>query len=240
MKNILAFDTSTIFIHAAVMKEGKLTSFSSNTGLTHSEHLLKILDFLLHQSALVLRDIDLIVCSRGPGSFTGLRIALSTAKGLSLGASIPLVTVPVLDTLFSDFSWYPETVIPVMDARKKRVYSAVYKNSENITGFLDISLVNLFNMIKDFNSCLICGPDAGMLSDFIIDEKGKTFWDEKKYVMTDSYINTSSLIHSGIDLYNQFGGEHEDSGPLYIRRSEAEEKMLQTLNAKELNTNEKD
>lgn len=228
MKNIIAFDTSTNFIHAAVMKDGKLTSFSSNTGLTHSEHLLKILDFLLHQSSLVLKDIDLIVCSRGPGSFTGLRIALSTAKGLSLGASIPLITVPVLDTLFSDFSWYPKTVIPVMDARKNRVYSAVYKKSKNITGFLDISLVNLFHTIKDFNSCLICGPDAWMLSDYIINEKGKTFWNEKKFVMKNSYVNPSSLIHAGIILYNKRGGEDEDSGPLYIRRSEAEEKMLQS------------
>jgi len=225
MQSVLAFDASTPKLLAAVMQKGKITSISADTGLRHSEQLLHFVDFLIRESILDVSALDLIISTKGPGSFTGLRIGMATAKGLSLGSGVPYVSVPSLDVLAADYSWYPGPVLPVIDARKNRFYTALYHEGENLTGFLDISSVNLlaYGLLPDGTVCI--GPDAGRLIHQLTEQEGSAFLSEHGITYADTFFRPETLIRSGISHFSQHGADAPDSGPLYIRKSEAEEML---------------
>lgn len=100
---------------------------SLQTGLTHSRSLHVAIDRLTKDAVLGWADIDGIAVSSGPGSFTGLRIGMSTAKGLAMATGKPLLGVSTLDGLASQFSFTPHLICPVLDARKKQVFAAFYR-----------------------------------------------------------------------------------------------------------------
>lgn len=95
--------------------------------LTHSRRLLATLDRVMTECQVSWEQIDAIAISLGPGSFTGLRIGLSTVKGLALATGIPLIGVPTLDGLASQFTFTAMPVCPILDARKNEVYTALYQ-----------------------------------------------------------------------------------------------------------------
>jgi len=225
MQSVLAFDASTPKLLAAVMQKGKITSISADTGLRHSEQLLHFIDFLMRESMLDVSELDLIISTKGPGSFTGLRIGMATAKGLSLGSGVPHVSVPSLDVLAADYSWFPGPVLPVIDARKNKFYAALYCKGENLTGFLDISLVDLleYGHLPDGTVCI--GPDAGKLIHQLTEQEGSAFLSEHEITYADTFFRPEMLIRSGCSHFTQHGADAPDSGPLYIRKSEAEEML---------------
>lgn len=111
-------------------QKGLIAETRLNVKTTHSERLMTAIDNLLKQSELDLGDIEAFAVAIGPGSFTGLRIGLSTAKGLSYATGKKIVTVPTLEA----FAWnFPYSIYPVclmLDARKTEVYAAVFKWEE--------------------------------------------------------------------------------------------------------------
>ena len=97
---VLAFDTSSKYLSVAVADDDKvLSSFHKDMGLNHCSLLIPTIDKILNKCKIELKEIDLIALSIGPGSFTGLRIGVSTAKALSLATKIPVVGVPTLDVI---------------------------------------------------------------------------------------------------------------------------------------------
>ena len=128
--NILAFDTATQKLAAALKINSEIFTITADQGFKHSEKLLPAIEKLFEISGSKIDDIDLIGCTRGPGSFTGLRIGMSTATGLSLGKNIPLVSVPTLDYYSYSLDSFDGAVLPVIDARKNRFYTAVYHKGE--------------------------------------------------------------------------------------------------------------
>jgi tRNA threonylcarbamoyladenosine biosynthesis protein TsaB len=126
---ILALETATMCGSVAIVTENRcVAEFSLQTGETHSRRLLAGVDWLLQETGIEWSTIDAVAVSLGPGSFTGLRIGLATAKGLAMAAGVKLIGVGTLDGLAAQFFAAPDILIcPVLDARKKEVYCGFYK-----------------------------------------------------------------------------------------------------------------
>ena len=126
---ILAIETATMCGSVALMSgDHCLAEISIDTATTHSRRLIQQVDQVMRETKMEWDGIDAVAISLGPGSFTGLRIGLSTAKGLCLAANLPLLGVPSLDGLARQITAQPGTmVLAVLDARKKEVYGAFYQ-----------------------------------------------------------------------------------------------------------------
>ena len=125
---ILAFETSAKAASAALLRDGILLGESyQNTGLTHSQTLMVMAQDLLKQCGLAVGDVTHVAVAEGPGSFTGIRIGVAAAKGLSWGGRLPLCGVSTLEAMAVGLGAYEGTVCPVMDARRSQVYNALFR-----------------------------------------------------------------------------------------------------------------
>jgi len=125
---ILAFETSAKAASVALLQEGKLLAESyQNTGLTHSQTLMCMARDLLKSCALTVEDVDAVAVAAGPGSFTGVRIGVAAAKGFAWGRQCPCCGVSTLEAMALQLGVYDGYVLPVMDARREQVYTALFK-----------------------------------------------------------------------------------------------------------------
>jgi tRNA threonylcarbamoyladenosine biosynthesis protein TsaB len=125
---VLAVETSTLAGGAALL-DGDLIvgEYTLDVRAPHSERLMGAIDRLLTDAGWTVRDLEGLAVSVGPGSFTGLRIGLSTVKGLALALGIPVAAVPTLDAMASLLPFAALPVCPVLDARKREVYASLYR-----------------------------------------------------------------------------------------------------------------
>ena len=131
---ILAIEASTKTGSCAVFAdEGLIGELTINTDATHSEKLMPAIISLMGSLQLTFKDLNGLAVSIGPGSFTALRIAISTAKGIALAANIPLIGIPTLEALAEKVSDFGSVICPFLDARKKEVYFALYSRNKNGT-----------------------------------------------------------------------------------------------------------
>ena len=129
---VLGIETATMVGSFAIVdNDGLIGEYTLNVNTTHSGRLLPALDHLLKTANLALSHIDALAISLGPGSFTGLRIGVSTAKGLALAANKPVVGIPTLDALAENFRGVESLICPMLDARKKEVYTALYRSKRS-------------------------------------------------------------------------------------------------------------
>lgn len=125
---ILALETAAKAVSAAIAEDGKvLASGYQDTGLTHSRTLMPIVECLLKNTDMTVRDMDAVAVSAGPGSFTGVRIGVSAAKGLAFAAGIPTVAVSTLAALARNAALLDGLVVCAMDARRQQVYNALFE-----------------------------------------------------------------------------------------------------------------
>ncbi len=138
--NLILIDTSTALCSVALSQNGIIKAYrESEGGKSHASLTTPFVKEVLDELGLTVRDCDGVCVSSGPGSYTGLRVGVSTAKGLCFGADIPLFAVSTMDILseMGKDENFP-IIIPMIDARRMEVYSAVYKvfspnNIERIT-----------------------------------------------------------------------------------------------------------
>lgn len=125
--NILAIDTSSTSGSVAVAVNGRITYLSFlDIAVTHSERLMPQIDNALKQSKIKIADIDIVALGNGPGSFTGIRIGLATAKGICFGLKIPLLAYNTLDILYKNMDFCQQPVAALIDARMNEIYGALY------------------------------------------------------------------------------------------------------------------
>ncbi|MBI2160997.1 MAG: tRNA (adenosine(37)-N6)-threonylcarbamoyltransferase complex dimerization subunit type 1 TsaB [Candidatus Rokubacteria bacterium] len=125
---VLAVETSTLAGGAAILDGDRVVGqYLLDVSVTHSERLMVAIDRLLGDAGWTPRDLDGLAVAIGPGSFTGLRIGLSTVKGLALALSIPVAGVPTLDAMAATVPFAALPVCPVLDARKREVYASLYR-----------------------------------------------------------------------------------------------------------------
>ncbi|MBN1527041.1 MAG: tRNA (adenosine(37)-N6)-threonylcarbamoyltransferase complex dimerization subunit type 1 TsaB [Candidatus Omnitrophica bacterium] len=126
--NLLAIDTSTDHLGLAVLRGDKVAArFHRKVGRYHSRLLVPMIDKVLKKARLKIKDVDALCVSIGPGSFTGLRIGVAVAKGLAYALKKKIVTVPTLDAIAYNAKAGSGVVCPVLDARKNKVYAALYR-----------------------------------------------------------------------------------------------------------------
>ncbi len=129
---VLAIESSAKAASVAVCEDEKLVSqYFQASGLTHSRTLLVMVEDILKNLDLKINDIDGIAVAHGPGSFTGIRIGISAAKGLSWGADIPVCGVSTLEAMAHHIDSPAGIICPVMDARRMQIYNAKFRRDDN-------------------------------------------------------------------------------------------------------------
>ncbi|MBQ1209653.1 MAG: tRNA (adenosine(37)-N6)-threonylcarbamoyltransferase complex dimerization subunit type 1 TsaB [Bacteroidales bacterium] len=141
MSRILLIETSAALCSVALCEEGKCVAYKeSQTERSHASMTAVLIDELLKERNLRVQDCDGVAVSKGPGSYTGLRVGVSSAKGLCFGAGLPLLAVGTLDVLVEG-AWTRgeipagcEGIFPVIDARRNEIYTAAYSVKSERTG----------------------------------------------------------------------------------------------------------
>ncbi len=130
---VLGIDSSAVSAGCALVESGKIVAETFlNTSHTHSQTLLPMISAMLKNAGVRLADIDKIAVSAGPGSFTGLRIGVSTAKGLADASGKPCVSVSALEAVAYNFLGTNGIICACMDARRKQFYNALFKSENGV------------------------------------------------------------------------------------------------------------
>src|SRR5699024_6378339 len=127
---VLAIDSSGLTATVAIVEDDQtIAEYTTNYKKTHSQTLLPMIDEMVRMVDADLKEIDAIAVAGGPGSFTGLRIGSATAKGLGLALDKPLIHVPTVDAMAYSMYGCEDIICPIMDARRKQVYTGLYSFS---------------------------------------------------------------------------------------------------------------
>ncbi len=177
MALILNIETATKVCSVCLSQHGKVLESKElkSEKFSHSENLNLFIESIFENSEYNLEDVDAISVSKGPGSYTGLRIGVSTAKGLCYALDKPLISVNSLTAMTSLTSFDFEYIVPMFDARRMEVYSAVYNDQ--------------LEMVEEVRACVL---DENSYDDFL--EKGKTVFlgpGAEKYKSIMSHKNAS-------------------------------------------------
>jgi tRNA threonylcarbamoyladenosine biosynthesis protein TsaB len=225
---ILAIETSTMLGGIAIMDDlsGLIAEVRLNVKSTHSERLMTEIAHVLKQAELKVSDIDVFAIAIGPGSFTGLRIGLSTVKGFSYATGKPIVSVPTLEALAWNFPYCRHPVCTMLDARKKEVYSALFKWEDGeFTRLIDEVSIRINRVLEDIKlssdkKIVFTGEGAILYKDKIIEVMGN-----KAIFASPEKIVPSPANIASIGIKKAIKGEFSEPVslvPFYIRRSEAE------------------
>jgi tRNA threonylcarbamoyladenosine biosynthesis protein TsaB len=224
---ILAIETSTMLGGVAVMgeTEGLIAEVRLSVKSTHSERLMTEVDHALKQAGMKISEIDVFGISIGPGSFTGLRIGLSTVKGFSYATGKPIVSVPSLEALAWNFPYSAYPVCTMFDARKKEVYAAVFRWEHSGFGRMKAETsVKPYDLLKSLEGPVIyAGEGAQIYREAIIEIAGENALFPKRHFMVPSPSNVA-CIGLGKALRGDFS-EPVGLMPVYIRKAEAEIKL---------------
>ena len=132
---VLAIDSSGLTATVAIVEDDQtIAEYTTNYKKTHSQTLLPMIDAMVRMVDADLKEIDAIAVAGGPGSFTGLRIGSATAKGLGLALDKPLIHVPTVDAMAYSMYGCEDIICPIMDARRKQVYTGLYSFSHKKNG----------------------------------------------------------------------------------------------------------
>jgi tRNA threonylcarbamoyladenosine biosynthesis protein TsaB len=178
---ILAIDTSSKTASIALLdKDEILSEIFINLGVNHSAVLLPALQDLLRLSQTVTEKIELFACTEGPGSFTGLRIGISTVKGLSLAYGKPIIGVPTLEALAFNCIDSGLMICPMMDAKKNQVYTALYKTGRDgkLEKIKEDMVINIRDFLEHIQEEVVFVGDGAIQYSGIINEnlRGKAYY----------------------------------------------------------------
>ncbi|MBE6973548.1 MAG: tRNA (adenosine(37)-N6)-threonylcarbamoyltransferase complex dimerization subunit type 1 TsaB [Ruminococcaceae bacterium] len=165
---ILALESSATACSAALCEDEKLIAQTfQNSGLTHSRTLMPMVDSLLTQCGQTMDDVDVVAVAAGPGSFTGLRIGVSTAKGLAWAGEKPCAPCSTLESMAWQLAHMDGIIISAMDARRSQVYNAVFRAEngrlERLSPDRAIGLVDLEEELKKLSGPKILVGDGAQL-----------------------------------------------------------------------------
>ena len=236
---ILGIDTATATASVALVEDGRLiceevrpapgasSSLPQRERVNHAEILLPMVDTILSRARLTLSDISAFAVSIGPGSFTGLRIGLATVKGLAYGWDVPAVGVPTLLAVAARINNQEGFICPFLDARKKEVYTALFRKKAERLERLTNDLVStpertVESVIRVIGAepCLFIGDGARAYGDLIRERLGA------KCILTlgESLPSTASAVARLAEerIRRQESDPVGPLVPLYLRPAEAE------------------
>lgn len=213
MTYILNLETATKNCSVSISQDGKtiLCKEMAEAGYSHAEKLHVFIEESLKESKLSFNDLSAIAVSQGPGSYTGLRIGVSAAKGLCFALNLPLISVDTLQVLASQLSITEGVVIPMIDARRMEVYSAIFTSK--------------FDKIREVQAEILTENSFEGISEtihFVGDcaEKAKTVLTNANFIFHEEIIYPSAN-EMGVLSYQKFQqNEFEDVAyfePYYLK-----------------------
>lgn len=241
--NILGIDTATRKANVCLKKDNTFFNKSIDNEITHSEKLLPLIDSTLKEANLTLKDIDYLACTTGPGSFTGIRIGLSTVKAFAKVIDKPIFAVSSMDVLaYDEKQDNANYVVSLMDSKNSRVYYSIYKvtHTDNSSLFLErisdykndnieIALDNIISTLS--SNCNLQQISLRIVGD-CVDIYEKVFEEKFSNIFNRTYTHKEEM--SGLNLVKMFenyiNSGHVDSfkknylnlDALYVRPSQAE------------------
>ena len=220
--NILSLDTSTPVLSLSLRTNNSYEERKIIGNFSHSENLLGEIKSMTKRAGIELKDLELLICTKGPGSFTGLRVGMAGLKGISLASSAPLVSVPTLSVIDESVkSLWKGPVLSVIDAKKKKFYFRLRVGEDIVISDRDGNPEDVIERLKSLKNVLITGPDASLFASKLSSE-GLDITVDPEAPRCLSY----ALEKLGREKYEIDGPDDIGEGPVYIRRSDAEEMLL--------------
>ncbi|HKM43189.1 MAG TPA: tRNA (adenosine(37)-N6)-threonylcarbamoyltransferase complex dimerization subunit type 1 TsaB [Limnochordia bacterium] len=225
--NVLGIDTSTVTGGVALLSDDRLVGESVlNIRTTHSERLLPALERLLADAGITVKELDLLSVVTGPGSFTGLRIGVGTAKGLSYALGVPIVGVTTLEGYGWQFKFFPGIVVAMVDARRENVFWQAFREG---IALVDPSYGSLQSVL-DWCSCSKRSEEQFLFVGDGAINYGEQIRASQSVPPSQNLLRPSAVAHLGYTRYLQ--GEHSDAfslNPTYMRQTEAERKWQEQM-----------
>ncbi|WP_321300240.1 tRNA (adenosine(37)-N6)-threonylcarbamoyltransferase complex dimerization subunit type 1 TsaB [Marinifilum fragile] len=224
MALLLNIETSTAICSVALGKDGNLLALKENKeGMKHASHLTVFIENILKENNLSTADLDGVAISMGPGSYTGLRIGVSTAKGICYGAGIPLIAVSTLQSMTkalqnnSDFSSVVKNqekalFCPMIDARRMEVYTAFYNAKTELVKDISADIIDENSFANELSEkeIIFFGDGSGKCKNVIANENG--------IFLDDVNATAVGMIELAEDKFNK--NELEDVAyfePFYLK-----------------------
>jgi len=168
---ILSIETATTNCSVALSKRDKVIAFKeyNDRNYSHSELLHNYILEVIAESQIQLTDLSAIAVSKGPGSYTGLRIGVSAAKGLCYALNIPLISINTLESLAHQITIQEGLIVPVLDARRMEVYSAVFNEKYQMVEGVKAQVItpDSFNSLLSENAVCFLGSGANKIATVI-------------------------------------------------------------------------
>jgi tRNA threonylcarbamoyladenosine biosynthesis protein TsaB len=230
----LAVDTSSVIAAVAVMEDGViLGEYILNNIKKHSQKLIPMISGIMKDIDIVPKDIDVFAACTGPGSFTGLRIGITTVKAMAYAVQKPVVGIPSLDILAFNIPMTDKLICPMIDARNNQVYTAVYlwkgEKQKRISDYMGIHINELADLLRSKNKEVIFTGDAvDIYKKYFIRELGSACM-----ISPGSHrlqrASTLALLALG-GMTEGLRQKSEDLIPFYLRKSSAEIKLAKKRN----------
>ncbi|HSH24434.1 MAG TPA: tRNA (adenosine(37)-N6)-threonylcarbamoyltransferase complex dimerization subunit type 1 TsaB [Massilibacterium sp.] len=219
----LAIDTSNDAMGVALLQDQHvLGEYVTNTKKNHSVRLMPAIDQLMKDVKVTPKQLGKIIVAKGPGSYTGVRIAVTTAKTMAYTLNIPLVGVSSLEVLAQNGKHFSGYVVPFFDARRHQVYSGVYQNGRQVIEDQLTEMTDWLNILRNLEGpFLLISPHVEVYKEEIKEAllERVTFGD-----IVDGFIRPLELAKIGrekesVDIHT--------FTPTYLKLAEAEEKWLE-------------
>ena len=226
----LAFETSAKAASVALTENGKLLGESyQNTGLTHSQTLMVMAEDLLKQCGKTMADVTAVAVAEGPGSFTGVRIGVAAAKGMSWGGQIPCYGISTLEAMAVSLGAYEGHVCACMDARRSQVYNALFRveggNISRISEDRAIALAELKAELKHIDGPIFLVGDGAVLTYKTLSGEIPNLVLPPEHRLHQRAVGVALLAEQ-----KQAAGETGDGNalsPNYLRLSQAERERME-------------
>lgn len=236
---ILSIDTASNVCGVSILDNTNLIyNLDTNTGRTHSENLMPMINNAFNKTNLQLKDMDLIVCDIGPGSFTGIRIGVATTKAFQDSLSIPCVGISSLEALAYNVKNNlneKDVVCSIIDCKNDNCYFALFemKNGslETLIEPQAESVESALAIIKSYIEDTLENPSitfVGDGSEVYIDKIKAVFKDAKFADSKDNILNSYSLALAGLDVFNS-GMDIKEVLPLYLKKPQAQRQLEEKM-----------
>ncbi len=231
---VLAVDTSSVIAAVAVMEDGViLGEYILNNIKKHSQKLIPMISGIMEDIDFIPKDIDVFAVCTGPGSFTGLRIGITTVKAMAYAVQKPVVGITSLDILAFNLPMTDKLICPIIDARNNQVYTAVYLwkdgKQKRISDYMGIHINELADLLKLKNKGVIFTGDAvDIYKEYFIGRLAENCMISPGSHRLQRASILALLAFEGMSV--GLGQKSEDIVPFYLRKSSAEIKLAEKRN----------
>lgn len=216
---ILSIDTSSNLCSVALLEDNQtIQELIIDDNKTHSQNLMPLIQDLFIKSNIGLSGIDLIACNKGPGSFTGIRIGIATAKAIAEVANIPVIGISSLDCLAYNVPDATGVICALIDANNNQVYSAIFdKNYNLISEYLADDISNIVHTLNNYNDITFVGTGSINYKDILSNVNSNIKFS------TSNNQHSANIGKCAFEKYKNGYTENADTIlPMYLRKSQAE------------------